>query len=150
MDIHDLIPQDKHDFETVRKLQHYNKEELSPIIPDLLMWLQDMNWPIADEIKKLLLIFNEDLVPHVRSILLTDDGEWKFWIVTCLLKEVMPEVLLLLKPDLERIRDYPTEDETYSEVNVEVNELLNRLIRNQLKGRTHLTHEHYRDRRSYY
>jgi hypothetical protein len=54
-----------------------------------------MNWPIAIEIKNLLLKFNENLVPHVRAIFLTDDGEWKYWIVTCLLEEVSLEVMIL-------------------------------------------------------
>lgn len=128
MDIHKLIPKDKHDFETVELLKHCDIEEIKPIIPDLLIWQQDMNWPIANEIQKVLLNFKAELVPHIRDIFLTMDGEWKYWIVTCLLNEMPVEILKLLRSDLERIKDNPTDDEICSEVNIGIERLLNRLI----------------------
>ncbi|WP_342554856.1 DUF5071 domain-containing protein [Paenibacillus sp. FSL R7-0652] len=128
MDIRTLIPEHKNDFERVEMLKNYKVEELKPIIYDLLTWLQDMNWPIALEIQNILLNFKEDLIPHIRTILLTDDDEWKYWILTSLMRKLPNHIIVLLKPELERIRDHPTSDELQSDLIEEVEEILNRIL----------------------
>jgi len=128
MDIRTLIPEHKNDFERVEMLKNYKVEELKPIIYDLLTWLQDMNWPIALEIQNILLNFKEDLIPHIRTILLTDDDEWKYWILTSLMRKLPNHIIVLLKPELERIRDHPTSDELQSDLIEEVEEILNRML----------------------
>lgn len=128
MDIRTLIPEHKNDFERVEMLKNYKVEELKPIIYDLLTWPQDMNWPIALEIQNILLNFKEDLIPHIRTILLTDDDEWKYWILTSLMRKLPNHIIVLLKPELERIRDHPTSDEPQSDLIEEVEEILNRIL----------------------
>jgi len=33
--------------ETAEKLSGYSYDEIKPIVPELLTWIQDMNWPVA-------------------------------------------------------------------------------------------------------
>ena len=44
MDVRDLIPQHKSDFERTKKLKKLDKATIRPIIPELLVWLQDGNF----------------------------------------------------------------------------------------------------------
>lgn len=50
MNIKSLIPKDKFDIETAKKLSNYSFEEIQPIVPYLLEWLQDWNWPVSKTI----------------------------------------------------------------------------------------------------
>jgi len=50
-------------------------------IPDLLEWLQDMNWPIAQDMEDLIADYEEYLVPHIRAVFKTSDGSWKYFLL---------------------------------------------------------------------
>jgi len=63
MDIRKLIPKHKDDQEVIENLRKLSFEEIKPIIPDLLEWLQDMNWPIARPVTEILKPFSEQIVP---------------------------------------------------------------------------------------
>ncbi|WP_413407868.1 DUF5071 domain-containing protein [Paenibacillus amylolyticus] len=80
MDIRECLPRDKHDFEAVRKLNQFSDVELKVIIPELMEWLQDGNWPISKPVENLLLRLGEDLVPHIKDVLQTQDSTWEYFI----------------------------------------------------------------------
>lgn len=44
------LRRDKHDFERINELKRREKEELLPLLPFLIEWVQDMNWLIAHDI----------------------------------------------------------------------------------------------------
>lgn len=52
------------------------------IIPELLQWIQDMNWPGAQEIVDLLVTIDDKIVPHVKQALRSGDGIWIMWILS--------------------------------------------------------------------
>jgi len=85
-----------------------------------------MNWPIASELQKIIVNFEIELVPHIQRILQTDDGVWKYWILSSLLNELPNYIVTELRSDLERIRDYPTEDEIAEQLGEIVEVLLKR------------------------
>lgn len=60
--LNDLLPKDKFDIDKVEKLKGLNRGELIPLLPELLKWIQDMNWPIAPKIAKLLLEFPNESI----------------------------------------------------------------------------------------
>ena len=45
MEIKHLIPKDKGDYKNIEELKRLSFDEIEPIVPDLLVWLQDINWP---------------------------------------------------------------------------------------------------------
>ncbi|PQP80461.1 hypothetical protein C0Q44_27150 [Paenibacillus sp. PCH8] len=82
MDIRECLPRDKHDFEAVRKLSEFSDVELKVIIPELMDWLQDGNWPVSRSVEDLLMRFGEDLIPHIRNVFETKDSTWKYLVLT--------------------------------------------------------------------
>ncbi|MGF9697873.1 DUF5071 domain-containing protein [Paenibacillus sp. MABNR03] len=68
-DLHTLLPRDKHDFERVNDLKNIDQLDLIKLIPELLEWLQDINWPIAIEISKLLLTVPQETIPYIRNVI---------------------------------------------------------------------------------
>ena len=122
MDIQELIPKHKDDQEVIEALKKLSFEEIKPIIPELLEWLQDINWPIARPVAEVLKPFSDKLVPDILNILKTNDGIWKLWILTTLAKTTKDQTLL---KEIERIANYPTRDEIEDEVNAEAIAILN-------------------------
>lgn len=81
MNVNDLVPKHKHDQEVIPKLKQLSFDELKPIIPKLLEWMQDMNWPIGSEVFGVLEPFQGKLTPFFLDILKTNDEEWKTYIL---------------------------------------------------------------------
>jgi hypothetical protein len=122
MNIRELIPSHKDDQEVIEKLKQLSFEEIKPIIPDLLEWLQDINWPIAGPVADILEPFTDKIVPDILKVLNTNDGLWKLWVLTCLARTTKDPTLL---KELERIAKFPTRDEIEEEVNIEAISILN-------------------------
>ena len=49
-----ILPRDKHDTLAVRQLAELGYPIISPVLPELMKWLQDANWPVARPISDLL------------------------------------------------------------------------------------------------
>ncbi|CAA9200038.1 hypothetical protein FLA105534_02934 [Flavobacterium bizetiae] len=120
MDIKTLIPKDKFDFETVEKLTKYSFKDIEPIVPDLLEWLQDINWPISQPIAEFLIPFSEEIAPEILKILKGKDEIWKYWILTTFGKNIKNELVL---QEINRIAKNPTQDEIDEGVDEIANEI---------------------------
>jgi hypothetical protein len=122
MDVRDLIPKNKHDHEVIDDLKKLSFEQLQPIVPDLLEWLQDMNWPIARPVADILKPFADKIAPDIIKIFKTDDGIWKMWVLVNLTVNATDPALLI---EIERIAKFPTRDEVEEEANLEAIAILN-------------------------
>jgi len=119
----DCIPKDKSDFSHVDKLRNANTEDCEQIIGNLLEWIQDMNWPIAQEMMNILPRFQNKLVPHIKAVFQTDDAVWKYWVLD--LVKVLPlEIANQLRDDVERLVIYANPEEQREEVNIKASEVL--------------------------
>ncbi|TPG41554.1 DUF5071 domain-containing protein [Flavobacterium pectinovorum] len=123
MNIKTLIPKDKFDFETVEKLKNYSFEEIEPIIPDLLKWLQDINWPISRPIAEFLIPFSEKISSEILKILKSEDQVWKYWILI-IFGEIIKDKMVL--HEIKRIAKDPTKDEIDEEVFEIAKEIINK------------------------
>lgn len=122
MDIKKLIPKHKHDQEVIAGLKKLSFEQFEPIIPELLEWLQDANWPIARPVADILKPFADRIVPEIIKILKTNDGMWKLWVLGYLARSTTDPLLL---NEIERIAKFPSRDEIEDEVNLEAIAILN-------------------------
>jgi hypothetical protein len=122
MDVRELIPKHKDDQEVIVGLKKLSFEEIQPIVPDLLEWLQDLHWPIARPVAEVLEPFSDKLVPDLLEILKTNDGMWKFGILVTFGRTTKDQTLL---KEIERIAKFPTRDEIEEEVNLEAISILN-------------------------
>lgn len=118
------MPRDKFDFERVQIISKMKREEVVPLLPGLLEWMQDRNWPIAVEVIDILLSYPKEVVPHLKNIFNTDDYTWKYWCLECLVKEFPLEGKLLLKDELIRLADSPTKGEKLEETDILAMEIL--------------------------
>jgi len=113
-----LIPRDKFDFAHFPELMEISEEEVKPILPDLLFWIADMNWPIATEMVKVLARFPNSVIPLIKELLkpTEKDEDWKYFIITDLIPAFPTESQELLAESIKRILDAPTDGEVDSEV----------------------------------
>nr|WP_141500424.1 DUF5071 domain-containing protein [Paenibacillus luteus] len=116
-DINLYLPRDKHDFERVAQLHYLDKSILIPIIPTLVEWLQDINWPIAMEVANVLLKHPAESIPHIKNVLKTKDDIWKEWCLRFFVEELPNPYIEQFRADLIRIAYSPTEGELLEEVN---------------------------------
>jgi len=126
MNIEDLIPKDKLDIETAEKLKLFSYEEIKPIVPNLLEWIQDMNWPVARTVAKYLITISEFLTNDIIEILNGRDEMWKYWVIGVFgiysKKPLNTEVLKIIN----RIADYPSLEEMEYGVNEQAIKALNK------------------------
>ena len=127
MNIQNLIPKDKHDFDSVNQLRLVDKDALRPIIPDLLVWLQDTNWPISSAVGEILLQFNGELIPYIQDVLKTDDDIWKYYVLSKLVSKFSKEDQSRMLDELNRLAYHPNKWEKSEEVDVIAKEILESL-----------------------
>lgn len=122
-DIEAFIPRDKHDIERAEAAIRIGYPAVAPILPELLEWLQDMNWPVAQVLAPFLASIGSPIIPHIHQIFNTDDEIWKYWIISRIMSESQ-EVATAFRADIERIAYSPTERELEEELNESAHNLL--------------------------
>jgi len=112
----DILPRNKQDYERVSRIKKLSEREIAPLIPELMTWLQDMNWPIANDISQILLKVPEQTIPHIKNVLSTSDHIWKYWCLNYLVMNFSNELIKEMEPELTRLAYSPTKGEENEEV----------------------------------
>ena len=115
IDPRSLIPLDKHDHARAEAAIAAGYPIVEPILPELLEWLQDLNWPVAQQLAPFITSIGTPLIPHIRKIFETDDEMWKYWMMNVILRK-SPDVAAAFRDDLVRIAYEPTENEADHEL----------------------------------
>ncbi|WP_171656118.1 DUF5071 domain-containing protein [Paenibacillus foliorum] len=129
--INELIPQHKFDEDALNKLRILvpSEVDISPVIAQLFEWIQDINWPIAPELCKILASLKpEDIIPHIKMVLNSGDDCWQFSCICFLIPELPIEVKREIVPDLLRIIKNPTINEKLCEIDVDARNVYEDLI----------------------
>ncbi len=124
MELGNCIPADKFDEAAVRRAAALGFPTINPIIPDLLVWLQDRNWPVCENTASLLAKAGPEIAPHLVEVFRGDDDIWKQVILVLLAGELSQQVWSLIRPDLERIANRPTSGEIAEGVRDAANDVL--------------------------
>ena len=111
-----LLPHSKSDTDRAHAVVSLGYPAITPIVPGVLDWLQDINWPVAQIFAPFLASIGAELAPYVRVVLETNDDVWKYYLIQAVVG-TSPELAKLLKPELERIAQNPTPSERHEEVN---------------------------------
>ena len=74
-----MLPADKFDIEAIEQLAAASAQKVIPLLPQLLTWVQDMNWPVAEPALNLLMQYPTEITPLIEDVLLGDDEMWKYW-----------------------------------------------------------------------
>lgn len=117
-DIHNLIPNNKFDTSTIEKLNQLTDEEIAPILPALLKWIQDINWPVARAVLPVLALHQVALIPLILRVLSPEETDeiWKYWIITYLMPLFSDANRTAILSSIKRIAERPTENERLEEV----------------------------------
>jgi hypothetical protein len=122
--IQDLIPKNKGDLSTAEKLKNYSYEDLKEIIPNLLEWLQDLNWPVAKSVSEYLESIHDKMTTELLTILKGNEDEvWKYWIITIFGPITESPII---KNEIIRIAISPTKNERIEEVDEVAKEIVTR------------------------
>jgi hypothetical protein len=124
--LEDCIPKSKRDREAVANAKALGFPALNPIIPDLLEWVQDINWPIAEDVAALLRDAGPEIVPHIRTVLQSDDDLWKCWTLSRIVGHLPYDFFQELRPDVERIAYHPTRYEIESQTHEDAQDAIER------------------------
>ncbi|WP_298153614.1 DUF5071 domain-containing protein [Flavobacterium sp.] len=116
-----LIPKHKFDIETAEKLNDYSIDELRPIIPALLEWMQDGNWPVFYPIRLFFEKHVEEIQNEILDIFKTNDHLWKYWILLNLGKGINDECLIA---EIKRLASNPSALEKAEELDEISKELI--------------------------
>ena len=109
-DLKSLILKHKSDFESVEKIVMKGYPAIKPILAELLEWIQDLNWPIADNIATFLVSIGMDIIPEIKKILDGRDHIWQYSCL-CVVEEIGKDAISIFDKELKRIRDNPTKAE---------------------------------------
>jgi hypothetical protein len=118
MDVQKCIPRNKHDLCAIERARALGFPELNEILPSLLVWLQDANWPIARPMASLLATAGQEIVPHIKGVFTGEDAVWKYWIIELLVPELTPTAISKLRTELERLADKPSQSDKSEGVNL--------------------------------
>src|SRR5580704_8988639 len=92
IDPRELLPRNKHDCQAASAIIALGYPAVAPVLPDLLMWLQDFNWPVSRPISDFLATIPEPMAPHIRDVLQGNDLMWKYWCIHVLISKMPREV----------------------------------------------------------
>jgi Domain of unknown function (DUF5071) len=123
-DYHDCVPKNKHDIAAVQRARAVGFPELNSVIPSLLEWMQDGNWPVAMEIAELLQDAGSALDAPLLVILKSDDAIWKYWAIILLVSRLPRPTSSELIGELRRIALTPTRAEKVEGVDEEAASVL--------------------------
>jgi hypothetical protein len=122
-----IVPRSKGDFIRAYAVAATGYPSVGPVLPGLLEWLQDWNWPVAHVLTPFLGSIGLPLLPHVHQILESDDLVWKYWILWSVVYGC-PELATALADELKRLATKPTPSEVGEELDVAAREILARCV----------------------
>ncbi|OZQ67434.1 hypothetical protein CA600_08640 [Paenibacillus sp. VTT E-133280] len=95
--------------ETVIRLGY---PRVKSILPGLLEWIQDRNWPGAGEIADFLLEIGDPMIPYVKDVLNqhSEDQEWVYWIFEVLINHWNTVQILQIQAELIKISQEKAND----------------------------------------
>ena len=123
LDLASLIPLDKFETCKAERLVALGYPAVEPVLPELLEWTQDGNWPVARIFLPFLASIGMPMEPHLRSVFQTDDNQWKYFLLVNIVDESR-ELARALVQDLRRFVESPTNGEVAEGLNTIANELL--------------------------
>ena len=117
------LPKDKYDTDAATALVAAPWESIAPMMPEILEWMQDLNWPVAHVLQPFLARVGVPLVPFVRSVFATHDEQWKYNVLVSIVDNC-PELVAALRDDLDRMVHVPSTAERAEGVSQAAREIL--------------------------
>jgi uncharacterized protein DUF5071 len=115
----------KSDWVTAKAIVALGWPTVQPLIPHLLEWTQDGNWPVAHVLSPFLASIGKYILPEIRAVLnQTDDAEWKWFCIWDIIRLMDRATAMELRPELERLAYRPSTRDKGGEVDQITREVL--------------------------
>ncbi|WP_219115800.1 DUF5071 domain-containing protein [Janthinobacterium sp. UMAB-56] len=101
------LPRDKHDTQNAQALIALPWDEIAPAMPQILEWIQDVNWPVAAVLLPYLAGIGPRLAPYVKTVLASNDEQWKYFVLQGIVRH-SPGLADALDGELTRFALAPT------------------------------------------
>jgi hypothetical protein len=115
----DYLPKSKWDPDAIERLSQLDTKKRHLLLPQLLIWMQDINWPNAGKILPFLIAGGDEIIPEIEWVLNGQDDIWKGNCIRHILSDLAPESVQPLLPILKRIAKAPRANEKAEEVDVD-------------------------------
>jgi hypothetical protein len=123
---HGLVPSDKFDLERAKAAAAAGYPAVAEVLPELVAWLKDYNWPVAKVLAPFLATIGLPLLPHVKAAFASGDAIWEYWVLRKVVATHI-DLAAAIRPQLENIVACPTPDEVAEDVLAEAREILQSL-----------------------
>ncbi len=77
----------------IERADHVGFPKLNTVLSDLLVWIQDANWPVAPCTASLLSNAGVEILSYIKVILNSGDGVWKYWTIDLVGRNLSSDVL---------------------------------------------------------
>ena len=105
-----LLPRDKFDLERAEAVVEAGYPAVEPLLPELIEWIKDANWPVARVLAPFLAGIGSPLRSHVAQVLQATDDTWKYWVIELVVRK-SADLRAGLREELERIAFHPGKGE---------------------------------------
>ncbi len=123
-EIRHLVPRAKSDLDLLPMIAEAGYPAIAPILHDLMEWTADPNWPICVPLIDYLVTLGEPMVEPIRRVLRgTDDGH-KWVCLRGMVAELPPGVQALLRDDLQRLAELPSDGGGWGSLDDEARKIL--------------------------
>lgn len=112
MNAQSLLSKDKSDNSNLDTISKLTDEQIKPIISELLEWLQDYNYPIAEGVLRILIARQNLVLPYLSD----NDVMWRIWIMDLLIPKLSNENRIQFKRNIERLYKLTEQDEDTIEI----------------------------------
>lgn len=101
------LPTDKHDLLAAQAIVSAGYPAVQAQLPALLIWMQDINWPVARVLAPFLASIGEPLAPALAKVFESNDAIWTCNVLTYLVSACRP-LAMALEPQLSRMAARPS------------------------------------------
>jgi hypothetical protein len=122
-DLVTLLPLTKYETEKADALVQLGFPAVELVMPQILEWLKDLNWPVSQVFQPFLVRIGRPLAPYIRVILAGQDDAWKYSVLRVVVNQSQ-ELARALRPELVRVAKTPSAGESEEEVNLVAIEIL--------------------------
>ncbi|WP_157998414.1 DUF5071 domain-containing protein [Desulfosporosinus sp. OT] len=70
------------------------------VLAELLVWLQDMNWPGSYQIAELFVSIGKPAILYIKEVLTSNDDVWKYWVMEYVISKWSKDLVEELKEEL--------------------------------------------------
>ena len=122
--VRDLVPKNKGDLARAKAVVDAGYPAVEPILGELMKWLQDYNWPVAQVLAPFLASVGAPLVPHIWHVLRTDDYIWKYYVIGVVIPKLPQDVAAEFRSELDRLCYNPQPPERREELDTQARDVL--------------------------